>query len=264
MDSPSVVVVGLGEVGKPLYQILNETYRCIAVDIERVDIDIPVTVLHICIPFGIDGFINTAVGYIGRYKPQFTIINSTVAPGTTRRIADLSRSPVAYSPVRGKHVKMEDDLRVYKKFVGADDPETMERAVRHFENAGFNTSTFPTSKVGEVAKLMETTWLGVLVAWAQEVERIGMQFGAAYADINSFIEEIDFLPHHIFPGYIGGHCVMPNIHILQSQVQSEFLDVIVNSNNLKKTQTESDIPDADMRAEKLKLERLLAAGEGKR
>jgi len=33
-----------------------------------------------------------------------------------------------------------------------------------------------------------------------------------------------------FPGYIGGHCVMPNIEILKKDVESEFLDAIQDSN----------------------------------
>ena len=34
------------------------------------------------------------------------------------------------------------------------------------------------------------------------------------------------------PGVIGDHCVMPNIRILQSQIQSDFLDAVVRSNQL--------------------------------
>ena len=38
----------------------------------------------------------------------------------------------------------------------------------------------------------------------------------------------------MFPGEIKGHCVIPNIHILKKDIESEFLDSIINSNERKK------------------------------
>ena len=63
--------------------------------------------MHLCIPFqSPHQFETVALGYINRFQPVLTIINSTVLPGTTRSIAEKSGSAVAYSPVRGKHVRM--------------------------------------------------------------------------------------------------------------------------------------------------------------
>ena len=36
------------------------------------------------------------------------------------------------------------------------------------------------------------------------------------------------------PGHIGGHCVMPNIALLQQRFQSEFLELIKRSNEARK------------------------------
>ncbi|MGA8043191.1 MAG: hypothetical protein WCA37_10340 [Terracidiphilus sp.] len=233
MPEEAVVIVGLGEVGKPLLHILSRTYDCVGVDLKPVVLDRPCSVLHLCIPFQIPDFLGVATAYIAKYKPRVTVLNSTVSPGTTRALADRSGAPVAYSPVRGKHVKMETDMLRYKKFVGADRPGIVDTVMQHFKDAGFKTDRFPSTQAGEVAKLLETTWLGMLVGWAQEVERIAVRYGASYEDVNAFVEEIDFLPH-VFPGLIGGHCVMPNIAILQTQLQSDFLDAIVKSNELKR------------------------------
>ena len=98
-----MLVVGLGEVGKPLLAILSQRYQAVGIDvkdpsdqIERVD------VMHICYPFEIYDFVGETVRYIGRYKPALTIINSTVAVGTTRKIAAGASADVVHSPVRGK------------------------------------------------------------------------------------------------------------------------------------------------------------------
>lgn len=229
----NVIVAGLGEVGKPLFRILSRTYPCIGVDVQPVECSGSCSTLHICYPFQIRDFTGTTARYIEKYNPGLVIINSTVAPGTTARIAALSHASVAYSPVRGKHAKMERDMLSYRKFVGAEDAQAAADARTHFERAGFKTALFPSSAAGEVAKLLETTWLGILVGWAQEVERIAADYSADFEEVNAFIEEIDFLPRGIFPGVIGGHCVMPNIAILRSVLQSDFLDAVVRSNARK-------------------------------
>ncbi len=233
--SDQVIIVGIGEVGGPLYTILSKSYSCVKVDIQPVDAPGPCSVLHICYPFQIPDFIGVSARYIEKYRPALTIINSTVSPGTTAKVAEAAQAPVAYSPVRGKHAKMVEDMQFYRKFVGADTPHALDRALAHFEGAGLKTGVFPNSRVGELAKLLETTWLGILVGWAQEVERIAAGYGATYKDVYAFIEEIAFLPGGIFPGVIGGHCVMPNIAILRSILKSDFLDAVVNSNEMKRS-----------------------------
>ncbi len=234
-----VIVVGLGEVGKPLLRILERSYDCAGIDIQPVRVNRPGSVLHICYPFQIEDFVGTTVTYIDNFKPKLTIINSTVGVGTTRKIQLRVDTPVVYSPVRGKHARMEKDMLRYRKFVVGVSPQATQLANQHFAGAGFKVATFPTVEVGELSKLIETTWLGMLVGWAQEIDRLAGQCGGSYEDVNAFIEEIDYLPKNVFPGYIGGHCVMPNIAILRQAFTSGFLDVIVQSNERKKAQLDN-------------------------
>ena len=84
---PKIVVVGLGEVGKPLFELASQYHDTIGVDIEPVDGIGQVDVLHICYPFQIKDFVGETARYIARYNPVLTIINSTVAIGTTRTVA---------------------------------------------------------------------------------------------------------------------------------------------------------------------------------
>jgi UDP-N-acetyl-D-mannosaminuronate dehydrogenase len=231
-----VIVVGLGEIGKPLYTILRQTYSCVGVDIKPVPPNGSCSVLHICYPFQVGEFVNVTAVYIAKYRPKLTIINSTVTPGTTREIQKASGAAVAYSPVRGKHTRMQQDLLHYKKFVAGCDGHSTEQAGKHFSRAGFKTASFRTPEIGELSKLLETTWLGILVGWAQDAERFAASVGASYGDLNAFIEEIDFLPSHIVPGVIGGHCVMPNIELLRRRFDSYFLDAVVDSNERKQRQ----------------------------
>ena len=234
--SQTVVIVGLGEVGKPLFEIVKTQHEVFGVDIDLAAPLDRCDVMHVCFPFRDRKFIAQVGEYIGRYHPALTVINSTVAPGTTRDIASESGVSVVNSPVRGKHVRMRDEMRYYTKFIGALDPEAGAHAAQHFESVGMKTKVLSSPEATEIAKLSETTYFGVLIAWAQEVERYCRQVGASYDEVVSFYEEIKFFPPvKYFPDVIGGHCVMPNIAILLEQFPSGLLQAIVQSNMLKKS-----------------------------
>lgn len=230
-----VVVVGLGEVGRPLLELAREHYQTAGVDIaspqERIG---EVDVLHICYPFGIEDFVGETARYVERFKPALTIINSTVAVGTTRAIAGRTGAAVVNSPVRGKHARMLEDLRHYVKFIGPMDPCTGQAAAAHFQSLGLKTKVLSSPEATELAKLTETTYFGLLIAWAQEAERYCDRFNEDYDEVASFWEEIKYLPPvTYFPGVIGGHCVMPNIEILSKFDHSPILKAIQDSNQKK-------------------------------
>jgi len=231
----SVVVVGLGEVGRPLLEILSRHYKTVGIDIVPPSETVgKVDVLHICIPFEIKDFVGESARYISLYKPGLTVINSTVAIGTTRAVAERSGTPVANSPVRGKHVRMVQELQSYTKFVGATDAASGKKAAQHFEGAGFKTKVLSAPEATELAKLTETTYFGLMIAWAQEVERYCDQAGQSYEEVRAFYDEIAFFPStKYFPGIIGGHCVMPNIKILRKFDDSALLKAIESSNDAK-------------------------------
>src|SRR5437773_6274075 len=238
---PTVVIVGLGEVGKPLLEIMKGKYQTFVVDIDQHASISRCNVMHVCFPFQTDKFVGQVVEYIDQYRPALTVINSTVAPGTTRSIAVESGNAIVHSPVRGKHVRMQEEMLHYAKFIGALDLRSGQRAVEHFEGVGMKTKLLTSPEASEIAKLTETTYFGLLIAWAQEVERYCTNLGANYDEVVSFYDEIEFFPPvKYFPGVIGGHCVMPNIAILRQQFSSGLLEAIVESNTMKQKNLGSD------------------------
>ena len=235
MKKQKVVVAGLGEIGKPLLEALRRGHDAVGVDLAPpLEPTGEVDVLHICYPFEIKDFIGETARYIELFRPALTIINSTVAIGTTRAVAQRAGTAVVHSPVRGKHVRMLDELYKYAKFVGASDPATGRQAVEHFESLGMKARLLSSPEATELAKLTETTYFGLLIAWAQELERYCDQVAVNYDEIVSFYEEIGYLPPVKYtPGIIGGHCVMPNIEILRKFDRSVILEAIRASNQMK-------------------------------
>ena len=228
----AALVVGLGEVGGPLLEILREVHHAAGRDIE----DHPfhgVQVLHLCFPYNSD-FVSSASRYVSLYEPGVVVVNSTVLPGTTREIQEKTGVPAVYSPVRGKHVRMRDELRAYRKFLAGTSAQAVALVEDHFTAAGLTTQRVSTPETLELAKLLETTYFGVLVAWAQEMDRFAEAVEGDYWETTGFFEEIGFLPAVSFqPGYIGGHCVMPNLELLEQVRRSPFIDAMRESNSLR-------------------------------
>lgn len=229
------LVVGVGEVGGPLAQVLERHAPVLRLDLEPRDFADKIGVMHICFPFR-NGkeFTAAVVGYIRRFDPQLTIIDSTVVPGTTVAVARAAGRPICYSPVRGKHTEMAKALTHYGKFVAGTDARAVDEAIEHFSAAKMKTRRVSSPDTLELAKLAETTYFGVCITFAQELNRYAKATGANYDEAISFFEEVEFLPRQpYFPGFIGGHCVIPNIHLLLGIARSRLLETVLDSNRCR-------------------------------
>ena len=146
--SGKIMVIGLGEIGKPLLEVISRHHKTVGIDIAPpVESPDDIDVMHICYPFKINDFIGETAQYINKYHPRLTVINSTVSVGTTRAIAERTGSAVVNSPVRGKHTRMAADLLRYDKFVGGIDAESAEKAAQHFQSVGMKTRILSSRKV---------------------------------------------------------------------------------------------------------------------
>ena len=240
------VVIGLGEVGRPLCDLIAQTEAdVLGIDAGPVEMPAPgtVAVMHICIPFEIDDFVGQTAGYVDCLQPELTVINSTVGVGTTRAVHERTGARIVHSPVRGKHARMAEELTYYDKFIGPIDAEAGALAKRHFESLGMSTRMLSSPEASELAKLTETTYFGVLVAWAQEVERYCEAVGVDYDEVVAIYEQIGYLPPvKFFPGVIGGHCVMPNIQILKAIADTPVLQAVRWSNAEKTARQSATAP----------------------
>ncbi len=250
MEPGITLVVGVGEVGGALAKVLESGHRVARLDLKPVTIDDEVEVMHICFPFTSPSRFESAVrSYIRRFAPQLTVINSTVLPGTTRNLTQATGAPIVYSPVRGKHASMTSELLHYTKFVSAVDNSAAQRAGEHFAAIGMKTRPIAVPETLELAKLAETTYFGVIIAFAQELNRYADAVGADYEEATAFFEEVDFLPRvKYYPGFIGGHCVIPNMNLLLRIAPAGLLEAALRSNELRAEETTAQTPARRERA----------------
>jgi UDP-N-acetyl-D-mannosaminuronate dehydrogenase len=269
-----VLVVGLGEIGRSLFDLLKESRKLEVYgwdvdrkkmqDIQQGDLPKEVGVLHICYRCSHqEEFVNTTVNYVVRFRPELTIINSTVPPGTTEKVYKLSGGHMVHSPVRGMH-KTREGMKRYllflTKYIGAVDEKSAELARRHFEELGLKTKVLIGPVETELAKLFETTYRAWMIACFQEMHRISRRFGADFDQVTDFLEDDHRVrfdrPIH-FPGVIGGHCLIPNAKLLLESYDSEFIRLILRSNDKRK----EEIKDPDIVEEVDKIEERVKALE---
>ena len=238
------IVLGMGEVGETLFHLLEER------NIDSIGIDVDSSkcknyskndhiknpeYLHVCLPGELSEFMDITLNWINKIDGlEVVLVHSTVKPGTTKKIQKKSKIPVLFSPVRGVHKRFLDDIKKYTKFISSDkeniDPKIKLDLEKRFEKIDWMSTT----KTAELAKiLVDTTYYGWLINYAQITKMICEKEGIDFDEMWKFADEIhENLGNRpkMYPGIIGGHCVIPNLNL----IEYENMDIIKKINEMYK------------------------------
>ncbi len=258
MPKANVLIVGLGEVGSALFKLFKESgkFKVHGFDLDKekmreitgtTKLPETVDVMHICYPCAKqEKFVKVTVDYIKRINPNLTIIESTVPPLTTQKIYEATGSQIVHSPVRGMHQSLETmkrDIMFWSKYVGGVTKEAVETAKKHYEKLGLKVKILKSPVETELTKLFETTYRAWMIACFQEMHRISRRFNANFDEVVDMLADIHRLrlnkPIH-YPDVIGGHCLIPNTELLLSVYDSEFLRLILASNEKRKEEIKDE------------------------
>ena len=231
-NKSKIGILGYGEVGRAIAKFYeNPRIKDLNLNsgLEGVEI------LHICIPWS-ENFVKIVKGEIEKIKPKLTIIHSTVAPGTTKKIGGM----VVHSPIRGMHPKLFTGIKTFVKYIGADSKKAGRMAKEHLESLGIKTKVFYPSLTTEIGKLLDTTYYGLCIAWHGEMKKLcdkyKIDFEKAVTDFNKTYNEgytklgkRNVVRPVLYPpkGGIGGHCIVENAQILSKYFKSKAIDLVV-------------------------------------
>ena len=238
------IVAGIGEIGKPILKLLSKNSITVGFDLNRDLMDerkfekykkLKTSFLHITIPVT-NRFINDVLKLYKKFQPECVVIHSTIKPGTTEKLQGKLPIPVIYSATRGVHKRMSNDIKRYTKFfvISTNAPRSKwasSKYVKLMKRCGIKTKKMSKPETLELAKIVcDTSYLGWLVNYAQLSNLIAIEHGVNYDEMWSFSDEIhEFLGNRpkMYPGYIGGHCVIPNLDL----IHSDTLNLIKKMNN---------------------------------
>ncbi len=128
------------------------------------------------------------------------------------------------------------DLKRYTKFYSVDSkaPQANWASKEYsklMKKAGVKTKKMSTPLALELAKIVvDTSYYGWLINYAQLSNMIAIKHKVNYDEMWSFSDEIHkFLGNRpkMFPGFIGGHCVIPNLDL----IKDDTLDLIRDINS---------------------------------
>jgi hypothetical protein len=232
------LLIGYGEIGKGVSAILTEHHELIIYDKKYENINDPcsvtgavdIDVLLIAFPYD-EHFLSEVLFWKGVARPKATIVFSTVPIGTCTALL------ACHFPIEAKHPHIERDIRLNNNswFGG-----TNEIAIKFMKNAGFKFRIIDDPRHTEFLKLRSTSIYGVNLEFARYSENVARQIGLDYSLITQYDKDYNELvvtrgnPEHqryvltAPEGMIGGHCVVPNAKILDSQFPSDFLKMIYN------------------------------------
>ncbi|CAM9102882.1 unnamed protein product [Ectocarpus sp. 8 AP-2014] len=251
----SVGILGNGEIGSSLrrvYELAGVADVVVRDPLQGLDASLShCDAVNVCIPFvDYDGFVKVLRDLKLR-DGCAVIIQSTVAVGCTDRVqADLPSLVCAQSPVRGVHPNLTEGLLTFDKYVGVSDrffgDDTIKSLLsQHMKSIGMNPVVCR-AKESELAKLISTTLYGVNIAAITDVSKVcedtGVDFekvftqwqtgyNAGYTALGkSAVCRPVLTPvpeNEDGKQVIGGHCVLPNCFILESEMADTALSSFV-------------------------------------
>ena len=251
------VVAGIGEIGKPILKLLSKQNITVGFDL-KPDLmnqrifekykNLKISFLHIAIP-ATSRFSKNVLKLSKKFQPECIVIHSTIQPKTTSQLQSKFKIPVIYSATRGVHKRMLHDLKRYTKFfaISSKAPKKHWAArtySRKMKNCGVKIKQMSKPETLELAKILcDTSYLGWLINYSQLTNVIAKSYNVNYDEMWLFSDEIHkFLDNRpkMYPGYIGGHCVIPNLELIHDKtlnliktLNDSYLKKVKNSKSIK-------------------------------
>lgn len=252
------VVAGLGEIGLPILKLLSKSQNVVGYDINPKLMDtkkyakyenLDTTFLHVCIPYS-DKFNYYVKSLYKKFFPKCIVIHSTISPNTTKKLQSELPIPIIYSATRGIHSRMISDMKKYTKFYALEKNAPKKKWASKtysyiLKKCGIKSKKMSEPLTLELAKIVvDTSYYGWLINYAQLSNIIAIKNKIDYDEMWSFADEIHrFLGNRpkMYPGFIGGHCVIPNLKLINEdplnqidKINNMYYKKVKNSKSIRK------------------------------
>lgn len=225
------IIIGYGEIGKALYNVLEKEYPTYWIDkntnIQNYPKEKDFDIIHICFPY-FEDFIKEVKEYQKLYNSRYTLIHSTVPPGTSRKCDAL------HSPVIGIHPHLEKSLKTFTKFLAG---EKSSELADYFRRAGMKVYLFDKPETTELMKILDTSFYTLCIEYTKEIKKLcgknDVPFEAWTIWTKNYNEGYKKLgyPEYCRPNLIpimtkiGGHCCSPNLRLIDTKFHKFLIDL---------------------------------------
>lgn len=254
-NNDKCLIVGIGQVGKVIFEALKKEYELFEHDIElvkkrrgknyqMVEVQTPPekcqnAYMHICIPFS-ENFISIVKQYHKAYDPKLILIHSCVSPGTTFELFKVGL-PIVHSPTIFDDNNFSS-LQSFRKIIGYDKPELALMAESHMRKC-FNTALVDKSVSTELADLLFNLYFMACRAITFEMSTIFSNIGLDYKVLMELIHYNNTGYLSLNKYYMQLHNMLPDLNkedfrtrlldLLPKELQSLFFKLSMKSYGLE-------------------------------
>jgi UDPglucose 6-dehydrogenase len=230
-----VAIIGMGHVGTAFAELLKEHAEVISYDV-RQDGDYPITDLSACeigvvcvdTPASNDGSCDTSKvsDAITKLPVRDVLLKSTVSPGTTDRLVELTGKNICYSPEYvgepGYYSPFwRDGMRSVPFVILGGAPTARHRFIDLLMPILGPTKTYfqCTAIEAEIVKYMENAYLAIKVTFVTEFRNICKALAADWHTVREgWLLDPRIEPSHtaVFPGSpgFGGKCLPKDLRAI--------------------------------------------------
>ncbi len=210
------LILGNGEVGQSLKEVLDTQYICRIGNEHRQPEDEKFEIMHICFPFT-DKFESEVKRYQEKYKPKFTVIHSTTPVGTSRKLN------ATHHPVTGMHPNLARSFLTFTQFLSGKEASSV---ADYFRRAGMKVYLFDKQETTELGKISQTTFYALMIEYVKELNRecennglsftevytmMSQAYNDGYEKLNREEYKMPLLTPIMTPQ--SGHCTIPNLSL---------------------------------------------------
>lgn len=240
-----ILIAGYGIVGKAIRERFFPDADIYDPELGFKDIKKEYDCCIVCVPTPlVNNELDTTIieNLIESINARFFLVKSTVPIGFSDTYENVLFSP-EFSGATPHSKKVDDNFTI----VGATSIDQRQFITDLFYSykAMINHKIyFTTNKEAELLKLTENAYLGYVVTFATEINKIANKYGVDYNIIAELLRLDARMPQshmHVYSGqpYYQSHCLDKDIpHLAQD---SELLSFIVNYNNRKKEEANDEL-----------------------
>lgn len=236
------LIVGRGEVGESLFQVLKVLYPVWCEDFKpelRLMKNCPkqVDVLHICTRYS-DGFVSMVMAYAKKYKPSIINICTTVPPAVMQELED-SGNNFCHSTTRGLHPDLSRSAKTITKHLGGNMSSDL---ARYFNRVGIRCYVHKSARTTALLHILNNVHYGVNLMFADEAAKLCRRYGVDFFDYLLYTKTnndgYSDLGHStkvrpiLMPpgGRIGGHCVTHSAELIPENERPDLFKKLAKYN----------------------------------
>jgi len=242
----NILIIGYGVVGHNLHNELKNLSPDIY-DIKYSNLDYRkdhYDFAFVCIDTSkmdtIDAPIDDLVKVIKDNNADIFIIKSTILPGSTEKLKELTGKRIVFSPEYYGGTQHCNNFEFNFTILGGDKKDCLEvqQLLQHVYDAR-HTFHIVDSKTAELAKYMENSWLATKVSFCGQFYNIAKENDIDYETLRElFILDPRVNPSHTFiyndKPYWDSHCLNKDVPTIAKWGDAELLKAVIEFNNKQK------------------------------